>query len=168
MRCDTVSICTNCTVYVRNAFSYYLSQQLVAWTNELQYKDTKPYMLAFLKNWPVYRHCGIVFNRFYILEIHSLSGLYFRPSLWTVAPMDEGTILMYCCPSTLSSLWPSPLPKLNVLYIQTVCVTGAGEGGVFSCPVDHILQEFYTLFLARFRTYRIATPPQTNDQKSRH
>jgi hypothetical protein len=33
-----------------------------------------------------------------------------------------------------------------------------------NCPVDHILQEFYTLFLARFRTYKIATPPQTNNQ----
>jgi predicted anti-sigma-YlaC factor YlaD len=26
---------------------------------------------------------------------------------------------------------------------------------------DHILQEFYTLFLTRFRTYKIASPPQT-------
>jgi hypothetical protein len=30
-----------------------------------------------------------------------------------------------------------------------------------SCVVDHILQEFNTLFLTRFRTYKIATPPQT-------
>jgi hypothetical protein len=29
------------------------------------------------------------------------------------------------------------------------------------CTVDHILQEFYTLFLTRFRTYKIATPPHT-------
>jgi hypothetical protein len=27
--------------------------------------------------------------------------------------------------------------------------------------VDHILQEFYTLFLTRFRTYKIALPSQT-------
>ncbi len=26
---------------------------------------------------------------------------------------------------------------------------------------DHILQEYKTLFLTRFRTYKIATPPQT-------
>ncbi len=26
---------------------------------------------------------------------------------------------------------------------------------------DHILQEFYTLFLTRFRTYKIASPPLT-------
>jgi hypothetical protein len=30
-----------------------------------------------------------------------------------------------------------------------------------SCVVDHILQEFNNLFLTRFRTYKIATPPQT-------
>jgi hypothetical protein len=29
-----------------------------------------------------------------------------------------------------------------------------------NCIVDHILQEFYTLFLTRFRTYKIASPPQ--------
>jgi hypothetical protein len=29
------------------------------------------------------------------------------------------------------------------------------------CTVDHVLQEFYTLFLTRFRTYKIASPPQT-------
>jgi hypothetical protein len=33
--------------------------------------------------------------------------------------------------------------------------------GVLKCTVDHILQEFYTLFLTRFRTYKIASPPQT-------
>ncbi len=30
-----------------------------------------------------------------------------------------------------------------------------------SCVVDHILQEFNTLFLTIFRTYKIITPPQT-------
>jgi hypothetical protein len=52
---------------------------------------------------------------------HSLIGWYFRPSLCTVAPMEEGTILVYCCPS-IFSLTSSTLPKLNVLFIQTVCV----------------------------------------------
>jgi hypothetical protein len=32
---------------------------------------------------------------------------------------------------------------------------------VLNCTVDHILQGFYTLFLTRFRTYKIASPPQT-------
>ncbi len=30
-----------------------------------------------------------------------------------------------------------------------------------NCTVDHILQEFYTLFLTRFRTYKIVSSPQT-------
>ncbi len=38
---------------------------------------------------------------------------------------------------------------------------GGGGGGVLSCVEDNILQEFNTLFLTRFRTYKIATPPQT-------
>ncbi len=33
---------------------------------------------------------------------------------------------------------------------------GGGGGGVLSCVGDHILQEFNTLFLNRFRTYKIA------------
>ncbi len=32
---------------------------------------------------------------------------------------------------------------------------------MLNCAVDHILHEFYTLFLTRFRTYKIAKPPQT-------
>ena len=70
----------------------------------------------------------------------------------TVAPMDEGTILVYCCPSTFSLTSPPPS--------QSKWVWGGG-GGVMSCVVDHILQEFNTPFLTRFRTYKIATPPQT-------
>jgi hypothetical protein len=41
-----------------------------------------------------------------------------------------------------------------------VCGCG-GRWGVLSCVLDHILQEFYTLFLNRFRTYKVASPPQT-------
>jgi hypothetical protein len=81
----------------------------------------------------------------------------FDPACELLPSMDEGTILVYCCPSTFSLTFPPP-PKLNVQYIQTVC--GCGGGGL-SCVVDHILQEFYTLFLTRFRTYKIASQPQT-------
>ncbi len=60
----------------------------------------------------------------------------------------------------LSELPPStPLPKLNVQYIKTVC--GCEGGVMLNCVVDYNLQEFYTLFLTRFRTYKIASPPQT-------
>jgi len=36
-----------------------------------------------------------------------------------------------------------------------------GGGGLLSCVGDHILQEINPLFLNRFRTYKIAAPPQT-------
>ncbi len=53
----------------------------------------------------------------------------------------------------------------NVQYIQTVCVTVGGGGGMLNCAVDHILQEFYSLFLTRFRTYKICyTTQNKNDQ----
>jgi hypothetical protein len=63
---------------------------------------------------------------------------------------------LYCTFSLTSS--PYPLP--NVQYnLQTMC--DCGGGGVLKCTVDHILQEFYTLFLTRFRTQKIAAPPLT-------
>jgi hypothetical protein len=78
--------------------------------------------------------------------------------------MDEGT--MYTCVllplCLLSDLPPSPPPKLNLHYsVYRQCVT-VGGGGVLNCVVDHFLQEVYTLFLTRFRTNKIASPPQTN------
>jgi hypothetical protein len=78
--------------------------------------------------------------------------------------MNEGTIWYLCTVAPLlyllsDLLFPPPLP--NVQYIQTVCVCGGGGGGVLKCTVEHILQEFYTLFLTRFRTYKIVSPPLT-------
>jgi hypothetical protein len=59
------------------------------------------------------------------------------------------------------SFTPPSLPKVNVQYIYIDSVWLEGGGGMLSCVVDHILHEFNTLFLTRFRTYKIATPPQT-------
>ncbi len=61
---------------------------------------------------------------------YSQSWWYFRPLLWPSA------VYLFSDP-------PPPLPKVNVQYIQTVC----GCGGVLSCVVDNILQDFNTLFL---------------------
>ncbi len=69
-------------------------------------------------------------------------GWHFRPSLWTVAPMDEGTILVHCCPHP--ALWPppplTPFPnQMYTVYTDSECLRG---GGGEWCCVDHILQEF--------------------------
>ncbi len=88
----------------------------------------------------------------------------FNPASELLPPWTKELYLcnVYCCPSTFSlTSSPPSQTKCTVLYIQTVCVCGGVGGGVLNCPVDHILQEFYTLFLTRFRTYKIASPPQT-------
>jgi hypothetical protein len=78
---------------------------------------------------------------------------------------DPALCNVYYCPSNLlygsppSSL--SPLPKVKVQNIQTKSGWEGMGWGVLSCVGDHILQEFITLFLTRFRAYKIATPPQT-------
>ena len=50
-----------------------------------------------------------------------------------VGIFDPSCVLL---PLYLLSDPPSPLPKVNVQYTQTVCGCG---GGVLSCVVDHIL-----------------------------
>jgi hypothetical protein len=63
-----------------------------------------------------------------------------------------------------STLFPSPLPCVKVSYsVYRQCVTGSGGGGgVLNHVADvgnHILQVFNSLYLTRFRTYKIARPP---------
>jgi hypothetical protein len=74
-----------------------------------------------------------------------------------------------CCPSNLlsGSTPPPPLPAslCQSTAIQTVC---GWEGvGVLSPVGGHILQKCNTLYLTRFRTYKIAIPPQTKTQERR-
>ncbi len=58
----------------------------------------------------------LVFNRVYRLDVQSVMLVFSTP-------------LVNCCPSIFSLT--SPLPKVNVQYIQTVCVAvGGGGGGV--------------------------------------
>ncbi len=67
-------------------------------------------------------------------------------------------LLVYCCPSTVPSLWPPPPspPSQCTVYTDSVLLVGGVE--MYCGPY---LQEFYTLFLTRFKTYKIASPPQT-------
>jgi hypothetical protein len=72
----------------------------------------------------------LVFNRVNRLEIQAMCDI-FDPSC-ELLPL----YLLYDLPH------PSLLPKVNAHYMM--------GGGVLSCVVDHILQEFSTLFLTRF------------------
>ncbi len=74
------------------------------------------------------------------------------------------TVLVYCCPYTVPSLWPPPPypPSQCTVYTDSVwLVGGLGGGGGVELYCGPYLQEFYTLFLTRFKTYKIALPPQT-------
>jgi hypothetical protein len=83
----------------------------------------------------------------------------FDPACEQMPTMDEVIIPVYCCPSTFSLTSPPSQTKFTV-YSDNVWLWGGG-GEVLSFAVDHILQEFYTLLLTRFRTYKIASPPQS-------
>ncbi len=80
---------------------------------------------------------------------------YFRPLLWT-----DVAICTF-------SLTPPPLPSQSkrTEYTDSVWLWGVGGGGVFSCVVDHILQEFNTLFLTRFNQQNCYTIPNKNTSK---
>ncbi len=78
----------------------------------------------------------------------------------------------YCelLPSTFSVTSPTQLPpsqSQNTVYTDSVWLRGevVGGGGVLSFFGDHILQEFNTLYLTRYRTYKIALPPQQNPRR---
>ncbi len=74
-----------------------------------------------------------MFNRSYRLEIHSLIGRYFQHSLWTVAHMNEGTILVYCCPSIFSLTSSPPSQTKCTVYTDSVRLRGGGSGGELCC-----------------------------------
>jgi hypothetical protein len=93
----------------------------------INYKDTKAKCRRL--NW-----CLIEF----IDWRYSQSCWYFRPSFVNFYPSNL----------------PNPFPKSKYSKYRQ-CLAGRGVG-VLSCVGDHILQECNTLFLTRFRTYKIA------------
>jgi hypothetical protein len=138
----------------------YMYSVVRTYHGRMNYKDTKPYMSAFCK----------------IDLLTDVAALYLTDLIdWRYihSCLVFTTLLVNCCPHgqrnytcvllplyLLSDLPPlSPFPnKMYSLYRECGC---GGGGGVLNRAVDHILQEFYTLFLARIRTYKIASPPQT-------
>jgi hypothetical protein len=128
----------------------------------MNYKDTKPYMSAFVSVDLLTDFAAFCLTDF-IDWRYTHSWFVFSTQLVNCSPpwMKE----LYLCTVAhllylLSDLLPPP-PLPNVQNIQTMCDCGGGGGEVLKCTVDHFLQEFYTLFLTRFETYKIASPPQT-------
>jgi hypothetical protein len=72
---------------------------------------------------------------------------YFLPSFVNIAPL------------TFSLVYLPPFLCQSTVYTDSVC---GWEGvGVLSPVGNHVLQKFNTLYLTRFRTYKIARPSQT-------
>ncbi len=66
----------------------------------INYKDPDPKCWLFLKIDLLMDFAAFCLTDFIDCGDTFTHGWYFRPSLRTVAPMDEGTILVYCCLST--------------------------------------------------------------------
>ncbi len=91
--------------------------------------------------------------------IHSVVCI-FNPACELLSPWMKELYLCTVAPLLylLSDLLPPPPFPIVQLYADSVWLWGGGgAGGMLNGAVDHILQEFLT----RFRTYKIATPPQT-------
>jgi hypothetical protein len=89
---------------------------------------------------------------------YSQSCWYFRPSF-----------VNYCPSNLLSGSPPSFTPSSlcqSTVYTDSMWLGGGGWGAL-SCVGDHILQEFNTLYLTRFRTCKIALPPKQNPRRGR-
>ncbi len=119
------------------------------WANELYRHEDTTAKCRHLKKLTCKGTLRQVFIRGYRLVIQSV--MYFQPSF------------VNCCPSNLFSLVQlSPPPPCSLcqstLYIQTV-YGWEKVWGVLNPGWNNILKEFNTLYLTRFRTYKIARPP---------
>ncbi len=110
-------------------------------TNELQ--RHRNLYVGFLQNWPVNRLCGIVFNRFYRLEIPSLMVGIFDPACELLPPWTKELYL--CTVAPLSSLWPPPPPPTKcTVYTDSVCLRGGGVElccGPYSAGILHSVSD---------------------------
>jgi hypothetical protein len=134
-----------------------LAPMLNSYHGRMNYKDTKPYMSAFLSVDLLTDFSGFCLSDFIDWRyIHS--WFVFSTQLVNCCPHGQRNYTCVLLPlySTFS-LTSSP-PSQCTEYRDSVWLWG---GGMLKCTVDHILQEFYTLFLTRFRNYTIASPLQT-------
>jgi hypothetical protein len=122
----------------------------------MNYKDTEPCMSDFLSV-DLLTDFAAFYSTDFIDWRYIHSWLVFSTQLVNYCPHGRRNYTCVLLPLyILSDLLPPSQTKCTV-YTDSVCL----GGGVLNCTVDHIPQEFYTLFLTRFRTYKIASPPQT-------
>jgi hypothetical protein len=99
-----------------------------------------------------------------------LIGVY-RLEIHSVMLAFSTSFVNYCLSNLLSGSPPPPLPLFPKakysIYRQCVqCVAGRGWGGVKLCCRPYSAR-FNTLFLNRFRTYKIVFPSQTKTYEGR-
>ncbi len=133
----------------------------------MNYKDTKPYMSAFLSVDLLTEFAAFCLTDFKDWRyIHS--WFLFSTQLVNCCPHGRRnfSILVYCCPSTVPSHWPpTPYPLFPMYSICRQCVTvwlWGVEGwrgvemycGPYPAGVLHSVSD-------QLQTYKIASPPQT-------
>ncbi len=85
----------------------------------------------------------------------------FYPACELLPPLSKEIYLCTVAPLQylLSDLLAPPPLSQRKCTVYTH-YTDSCVAGVLNCTVDHILQEFYTLFLTRFRTYKLFYHPK--------
>jgi hypothetical protein len=121
---------------------------------QMSYKDTKPYMSAFLSVDLLTDFAAFCLTDFIDWRyIHS--WFVFSTQLANCCPHGRRNYTRVLLP--LYGTFSLTSPPLPMYSICRQCVT---MGVVLKCTVDHILQEFYTLCLTRFRTYKLIHHPK--------
>ncbi len=126
----------------------------------MNYKDTKPYMSAFLSV-DLFTDFAAFWLTDFIDWRYIHSWFAFSTQLVNCCPQGRRnyTLLVYFCPSTVPSLWPpSPCPPSQcTLYTDIAWLWGGGGEGSWNV----LWTIFCRSFLTRFRTYKIASTPLT-------
>ncbi len=113
----------------------------------MNYKDTKPCMPAFLSVDLLTEFAAFCLTDFTNWRyIHS--WFVFSTQLVNCCPHGQRNymVLVYCCPSTVPSLWPPPPSPFPMYSLYRQCVTCEGWWGVLKCTVDHICRSFTLCF----------------------
>jgi hypothetical protein len=127
----------------------------------MNYKDTKPYMSAFLSVDLLTDFAAFCLTDFIDWRYIRSWFVFFDPACELLPPWTKELYLCTVAPLLylLSDLLPPPLPNVQyIVYRQ--CVTVGGGWGVMKCTVDHVLLEFYTQFLTGFRTTKLLHHPK--------